>query len=193
MKYIYKVLLISLIILSSTIVNAQKYSFTEHSIPLVDDKVVFSVDFEKELSKAQLSRYVYFYLNHKLQPYRGEFYLVNQDTISCNIVDYLEISTSALYSFGVYIKYDIKFSFEDGVSNMTIDNIIYMAKTSFEEEERLNRDLRITKFTAKDIMIDKMYRSIFVRKRSDKITKATIDMINGIIDDLNLLFLEVEK
>lgn len=76
---------------------------------------------------------------------------------------------------------------------MTIDNIIYMAKTSFEEEERLNRDLRITKFTAKDIMIDKRYRSIFVRKSSDKITKASIDMINGIIDDLNLLFLEVEK
>ena len=192
MKNIYKVLLFSFV-LSSSIVNAQKISYIDKEIPLVDNKVVFSIDFNKDLSKTQFSRFVYYYLNHRMKPYKGGFYSVSKDSIKCNIVDFLEISTSALYSFGVYIEYDINFAFEDGKCNMTIDNIIYMGKTSYEEEERLNRDLRIVKLTGKEIMIDKKYRSIFIRNSSDKITEATINMINSIIDELNLLFIEVEN
>lgn len=61
MKYIYKVLLFSFV-LSTSIVNAQKISYIDKEIPLVDNKVVFSIDFNKDLSKTQFSRFVYYYL-----------------------------------------------------------------------------------------------------------------------------------
>jgi|SRR5690554_3658701 len=192
MKVLFKTLFLSLIMFASSKTFAQTQKFSQDSIPLIGDEVIFSADIESELSKKQLFRLTYYYINNKLEAYSGELKPVGEDSIICRVTDYLDISTSLLSTFAMYITYDLKFKFDGGLCSMTIDNIEYAEKGSFEAQEKSNRDLDIMKYSGKDIMIDKQFKSIFTRSGSERITEATINRFNSIVTDLNFLFEESE-
>lgn len=185
----YKILFISLVLIFSSVEYAQSQSFSKESIPLIEEEVVFEHNFDRDLTQTRYFRLVYSYLNNGLDPYEGQFISVSEDSVVCSVTDYLEISSTALSTFAMYIAYDISFYFDDGECNMIIDNIKFMEKSSYEAQEKTIRDLGIRKYSAKDIMIDEEYRSIFVRGGSEKITEATIDMFNNIVSELDYLLI----
>ncbi|NLZ94990.1 MAG: hypothetical protein GX921_04085 [Bacteroidales bacterium] len=176
------------ILISSSIGFAQTIQFSEDSIPVINDEVVFSVKFNHELNKEDFFIRTSFYLNDELEPHSGSFITNNKDSAICRITDYLDIESSFLITYAMYITYNIHLTYEDGYCNMTIKDITYMEKGDFETQEESQRQQDMERYSGKDIMIDENYTWLTKRKASKIITKATIERINEIIKDLDLAF-----
>ena len=63
-----------------------------------------------------------------------------------------------------------------------------MGKTDFENQQRSKRELNMTEYSGKDLMIDEKFTWLFKKNSSKKITEATIERFNQIITDLDSLF-----
>ena len=168
---------------------AQSIQFLKDSIPVVNDEVIFSIKFNYDLNKEEFKRKAYSYLNGKLDPYSGFFITNNEDSTTCRITDYLEISVSAISTFAVYITYNMNLTYEDGYCSMIIKDITYMEKQYYETQEKSARKLNMPEYSGKDIMIDEKLWWIMKKNSSKNITEATIERINGIIKDLDLIFI----
>ncbi|RNC64918.1 hypothetical protein D7D25_09925 [Proteiniphilum sp. X52] len=167
---------------------AQSVQFAKDSIPVVDGKVVFSVNFEYDLDKKEFMRRSTHYLNNKLDPYAGAFLINNKDSTVCKIIDYLEIDSNFFQVFGMYMTYSLRMRYDEGRCTMTIRDLTYMEKTYFETQEASERKLNMPEYSGKDIMIDKKYTNLMTRNASGKITEATVNRINDIVKNLELSF-----
>lgn len=176
------------IFFSSSIGFAQTHQFSKDSIPVVNEEVVFSTTFNHDLMKKVFYRRAYFYLNDKLNPHSGFFLTNNEDSTICTVTDYIDIESSAINTYAVYVTYDIHLTYEDGYCNMIIKDITYMGKTDFENQQRSKRKLNMTEYSGKDLMIDEKFTWLFKKNSSKKITEATIERFNQIITDLDSLF-----
>lgn len=158
--------------------------FRADSIPLVDGKVVFHVDFISDLDKKELQKEASFYLNDILNPYSGVFHASNEDHIVCRITDYINISSSLLQSFGMFMSYSLSLQYKEGGCTMVIWDLTYVEKKYHEAQEASQRRLNIPEYAGEDIMIDGKYTLMFVRKASERITEASVDRINEVIKGL---------
>lgn len=168
---------------------AQPVPFTKDSIPLVDGRVVFKVNFRFDLKKEEFHKKADIYLNEVLNPYSGIFRVNNQDLSVCQITDYVSIQNSLFQTFGMYMTYDLQLSYKNDSCNMVINRIRYVDKGSFEAHEddpRHNRNVR--EWSGKEIMVDKNYSLMFVKEVSERITEAALKRINDIIAGLDAVF-----
>jgi NADPH-dependent 7-cyano-7-deazaguanine reductase QueF-like protein len=170
--------------------HAQSEPFTTDSIPLVEEEVAFTYHFKGNLSKEEIHTRMLYYLDRELDPYYGAFLKNNSDSVVCQIIDYLEIESNLLHVFGMYMTYDMKFVFKEGLSELTISNIIFMEKSNFEKQESTSHEFYFREFTGKEIMIDKSYKQLFKRDTSDRITIAVLKRLNGIVSDLSSYFVD---
>lgn len=177
------------IFFSSSIGSAQSVQFSEDSIPVVNEEVVFSVTYEYELNKKEFFRRTYSYLNDKMDPYSGMFLKNNEDSTVCQITDYLEIASNPVSVFGMYMTYNLYMFYREGNCTMIIRDISYMEKGYFETQEKSQRKLNMPEYSGKDIMIDKKYSRLMMRNASEKITEATVERINEIIKNFDLTFM----
>jgi len=177
------------ILLFSSMGFAQPVQFSKDSIPAVDEEVVFVVQFDYELNKEEFFRRTYSYLNDQLNPYSGVFLINNEDSTVCLITDYLEILSNPIAVFGMYMTYNLHLTYKDGNCTMVFRNISFMEKGHFEAQEKSQRKLNMPEYSGKDIMIDKNYSRLMMRDASEKITEATVERINEIIKNLDLIFM----
>lgn len=170
--------------LSTATLSAQRGPFTSDSIPLVEDEVVFTYPIKGELSKEEIYTRIHYFLDRELDPHTGLFLKNNSDSLVCQVVDYIEVESSLLYVLGMYMTYDLKFVFNDGICNVTVSHISFMEKSHFEQQEKTSRDLNFSLFTGKDIMIDQSYKQLLRRDVSPRITESAIKRLNEIISGL---------
>ena len=176
------------IFLSTSIVFAQPVQLSTDSIPVVDDKVVFSVEFKYELNKEEFFGKSSYYLNNKLDPYSGAFTANSEDATTCIITDYLDVESNSINTYAMYVTYTLHLEYENGYCNITISDITYMDKGYFETQEKSQRKLKMPKFSGKDVMIDKNFTWLLKKNSSEKVTKASIDRFNEIIKNLDSVF-----
>ncbi|MDD2476557.1 MAG: hypothetical protein PHI32_11665 [Dysgonamonadaceae bacterium] len=186
--FIIKLCFLFIFFFSSMGFNAQTLQLSTNSIPVVNDEVVFSIKFDYELNKKDFNIRANSYLNDKLNPYSGFFLTNNEDSTTCRITDYLEIQSSAIITHAVYITYNMHLTYEDGYCNVIINDITYMKKGEFETQENSQRELNMTEYSGKDIMIDEKLTWLFKKNSSKMVTEATIERFNEIIHNLDLLF-----
>jgi hypothetical protein len=168
---------------------AQPVPFTADSIPVIGGKVVFSADFAVDLSKKELRKRAYDYLNNTMDPYAGAFQADNEDQTVCKITDYVPASGNFLQSFGMYMTYRLQLSYADGICQLLIRDISFMEKQYFEAQEQSARKLlRLPVHTAEEIMIDKSFSLLMIKDVSEKITEGSLKRINGIISGLHTAF-----
>jgi hypothetical protein len=189
-KTIFVTLYIFLLWLITATGYAQSEPFTTDSIPLVEDEVVFTYHFKGNLSKEEIHTRTHYYLDRELDPYSGAFLKNNSDSLVCQVIDYLEIESNMLHVLGMYMTYDVKFVFKEGLCELTFSNIIFMEKSNFEKQESTSHEFYFREFTGKEIMIDKSYRQLFRRGTSDRITIAVLKRLNEIVRDLNSYLLD---
>ena len=167
---------------------AQK-TFNADSIPVVDGKVVFRVEFETDLDKKEVQDRMIKYLNEFHEPYSGEFIINNNDFTVCRIVDYIDISSGFLNTFAMYMTYNLSFEYSDTLCVLVIQNIVFMEKEYFEIKEEAKtfrtRELDMPEYSAEDIMIDGNYKVLMIPKASKKVTEASVEKINSIIEEIN--------
>ena len=183
-----KLCFLFIFLFSSMGFNAQSLQLSTNSIPVVNDEVVFSIKFNNELDKKEFHIRANSYLNDKLNPYSGLFLTNNEDSTTCKITDYFEIQSNAIIIHAVYITYNLNLIYQDGYCNMTINNITYMKKGEFETQEKSQRELNMTEYSGKDIMIDENFTWLFKKNSSKMVTEKTIERFNEIIQNLELLF-----
>jgi len=186
--YRMKRLVIFLIVCFPFIGYTQPVQFTEASIPIVANQVVFKVEFKYNLTKEEFHKRAYSYLNSLLNPYSGHFIVDNKDSTVSRIIDYLDIDANMVQTFGMYMTYNLKLEYKNGLCTMFLRNIRYMEKQYFETQEKSQRKLDMPEYTGKDIMIDKNYSVLFKRKASEKVTEASLVRINEIIKNLDASF-----
>src|SRR5690606_31409292 len=166
----------------------QPIQFTKDSIPIVDGKVVFSVNFEYDLDKEEFHKRAFAYLNNTLDPYSGKFHLNNDDYTVSRITDYLVIDESFFQTLGMYMTYTLQLEYKDGSCMMVIRDITYMEKGYFEAQEASERKLNMPTYSGKDIMIDEKYALMLKKNTSEKITDESLKRINEIIKTLDVSF-----
>ena len=170
------------------IAYTQPVQFDKDSIPTVQGRVIFHVHFEFNLDEKEFHQKIYDYLIHKFSPYSGKFLTDKKDYISCEVSDYLGIANSPIQKFGMYMTYNLHFEWEDGLCNMSLLNISYMKKGAFEADVSKKRKRTLTRFSAKEIMINKNFHLMFIGNVSERITELSINRINEIINDLYASF-----
>lgn len=183
-----KLIFLFLIVFSSQ--TFAQMTFSPDSIPLVEGKVFFCVDFNTNLKKDTTRERIKRYLNESLDPYAGEFNIDNEDFTVCRITDYIDVNSGILNTFAMYMTYSLSFEYKDSLCVMTIQNISYMDKEYFEtkEERELtgSRVLNMPEYTAEDIMIHKKYKLVMVGNASKKITTSSVERINNIIKEIEI-------
>lgn len=168
---------------------SQPVLYSIDSIPIVNNEVLFTVDYELDLTKHEFHTRAFRYLNNELDPYTGVFLINNEDSIVCEITDYLLMGSNFAYVFAMYMTYTLKFKFVDGLARLSIGDITYIEKGYFEAQENSERELDIPEYSARDILIDKAYSTFTIRRASDKITEETIKRVNEIVKFLEFSFI----
>jgi hypothetical protein len=167
---------------------AQPAPFNEDSIPVVHGEVVFTVRFQSGLSQEEFHKIAYSYLTDELKPYSGTFLHDDDDHTICMVTDYLNIVKGVFQSFGMFMTYRLQLSYRNGVCNMVIKDIRYMEKSAFEAKKTARPKTTIPEWSGKEIMIDHKYHLLLIGNVPKRITRASLDRINGIIKDLDESF-----
>ncbi|HHU97173.1 MAG: hypothetical protein QM237_05640 [Bacteroidota bacterium] len=168
--------------------HARSLPFSTDSIPVVDEEVTFTYRFEADIDKKEYLTRTYFFIDRELDPYKGAFLKHAEDTVVCRVTDYLDIESSMLYLFGVYMTYDLVFVYRDASCDLSINNIQFMEKGYYERQQESPRNLNLTMFTGKDILVDKRYTQLFKRGASDKIAAAAVARLNDVVVKLEAYF-----
>jgi hypothetical protein len=176
------------VVFSPLIGVAQPVQFTRDSIPTANGKVEFNVNFKFNLDKNQFHKKAYAYLNDVLNPSVGTFRADNEDSTVCRITDYLSIDNGVFQKFGMYMTYNIRLVYRKGTCSLIIHNIEYMEKGSYEAIKDHQRDMKVMKWSGSDVLIERKYHLMFIRKASERITDATLNRINSIIKALYASF-----
>jgi hypothetical protein len=166
----------------------QLVQFTKDSIPLAGDKIIFRVEFKSHLSKEDIHKRAFSYLNNAMNPYSGGFTTDNTDYTLCRITDYINFSDNLFETFGMYMTYNLQLGYRDSSCTMLIRDITYMEKGYFETQEKSKRKLNMPEYSGKDIMIKKNYSLMLKKNASERITNSSLKRINEIIKGLDYSF-----
>lgn len=166
----------------------QTVAFSADSILLVGEDVVFSFHFENNISKEDARLKINTFLDRGMDPYSGTFLKNTDDSVVCRVVDYLEIESGMFHVFGMYMTYHIKFVFHDASCDLAISQITFMEKSYFERQEETPHQFYFREYTAKEIMVDKLYRLLLKRDASEKVTDAAINRFNMIVKNMGSHF-----
>lgn len=177
-----------ILLIATDRLSAQITPFRVDSIPVVDGKIVFQVEFVTDMEKADVRNEVSSYLNDVLKPHTGTIYANNDNHIRCRITDYINISASLLQSVGMYMTYDLSLQYKNGGWTMLIWDILYVEKQYYEAQEVSKRKLDIPQYSAEDIILGNQYKLILIKNASKRIAELSIERINGIVRDLDVLF-----
>ena len=165
--------------------------FMADSVPVNDGKVEFNVKIKTDLDKTEIRSRVIKYLNEGLSPYSGVFSLDSTDLTVCQITDYVKIMSNVVNVFAMYMTYSLSFEYQDNECNVKFSNIAFMEKEDFEykaiSEMSGEKRTKIPAFSAEEIMIEKNYKLLFYKKASERVTKSTVERINKIINELEIL------
>lgn len=166
--------------------------FSSDSIPVINGKVVFRVNFETNLRKNIERERIKSFFNTTLNPYQGNFIVESDSLMVCNVIDYININSNLLSTFAMYMTYNIALEYRDNSCTVLIRNIRFMEKEYFEKKEEAKayttRKLYMPEFTAEEIMIEGKYKLILINKASQKVTEASIKRINEIFNELEISF-----
>lgn len=170
--------------------------FSAESIPLEDGKVVFRVVFEDlNLEKDEVQLRVSHYLKNELKTVSKQIIMNNNEKIICRAIDLLDYKSGALYSYAVYMRYNLMFEYAENTCTMTFFNINFVDKNEYDKiQEQSRTDLQSSEagfvlYSAKDIMIDGKYKVLLVKDASGRVTKLALGKINEMIKDVEILFL----
>ncbi len=169
---------------------AQSLPFSNDSILVVGEEVTFTYRFDADIDKKEYLTRTYFFMDRELNPYKGAFLKNTEDTVVCRVIDYLDIESGVLHVFGMYMTYDIALVYRDASCDLSISNIQFMEKSYFERQQESPRNLNLTMFTGKDILVDKRYTQLFKRGASDKIAVAAVARLNDVVVKLEAYFSE---
>ncbi len=183
-----KTLILFLIISIPWAGYAQTVQFKKDSIPVVSGKVVFSVEFKFDLSKEELHKRAFSYLNGEMNPYFGEYRMNNDNYTLSRITDYIDFGNNVIQTFGMYMTYNLQLAYKDGSCIMVIRDITYMEKGYFDAQEESKRKLKMPEYPAVDIMVHKKYSLMLKKDASERITEASLKRINDIIKSLDASF-----
>ena len=167
---------------------AQSEPFVADSIPIVDNQVLFSYHIPTDMSVEDFYRKSQFFIARELKSHSGSYIENSEDLIVCRVIDYLDIESRFLSVFGMYMTYDLKLAYSNGGCDLTISNIYFMEKSDYESQREKKGRINLKQFPAKMILVDQSYHQLFVKKSSEKITHASINRLNTVVNSLEKLF-----
>ena len=174
------------ILLLPLIAGAQKVHLDKDSIPVVQGKVVFTVRFSADLSGKALHKRAASYINHALHPRSGKLLADNNSLTDCEVTDYIGVLSGLFQKFGMYMTYRLQLRYAQGGCTITIRDIYYTDKSYYESSADRQRRPDMKQYSAKDIMVDHRYSLAFVRNVSERMTEASLDRFNEILEGLHV-------
>ena len=165
----------------------QSALFQPDSIPLNDD-VVFEARFETHLSQDEINTRINQFISKILNPVAGKIVEKSPSHTVCEIVDYLTVGDNFFHSFGVYMIYQLELSAEHGLSNLKINDIHFLEKGYFEAYMNPSDTRALPLMPAREILVERKFRQMFVKDASLRVTESAIERINALTEELNHLF-----
>lgn len=174
--------------------------FSAGSLPMRNDKIFFQAELKNlNLSKEAIKEKIKLYLENDFKPYSGYLAVDDDDKIICRTIDYIEHNATAIYIYGVFMKYNLVFEFADNTCTITAMNMSFMERGDYLRQEQYKVDPPRFKtappvvYSAEDMMIDRKYKVFFDKSASAKVTRMVVDRINSIIKDIYISFLISEN
>jgi hypothetical protein len=177
----------------------------QDTIPTVKGKVTFTKNIKTNLQQKEIHDRIVSYVNEYLKPVEGYVAQDQPDKITCNVTDYVIVSSQMMHTFAMYMNYSLAFMFCDSVCITTITNITFMEKETFEKQKKWknnpngylnypkNDDPLLPIYSAEQIFIKNEYRLTFYRRASQRITAAATQRITEALDDINDALILPEK
>lgn len=160
------------------------YAQQDARIPIVNGKVVFSKTIPVLGNPETYNERLTEWLKDVLLKDKGT--IVSTDTsnklIVCQATDLLEIYKKDFHMFGIYMRYFIVINYsEENKYTVEIRNISYI-----EMDDIKKRPSEMPVLAGEKILIDRAYTTTFVRDSAEKITDATVDLVDEIMDDISI-------
>lgn len=170
------------------ILSGQPVTFEKDSIPVVDQIVTFNIDFEHQLTKEEFRNRVNLYINHKFRPVAGEIIENSINNTISEAIDYISIGDNFFQNYGLYMMYSMNFEYHEGLCHLTIHDISFLEKGYFDAYMDDSDKRTLPSLSAKEIMLDQELKLLFVKNVSERVTIATLERINEIINDVHKIF-----
>jgi len=174
--------------MSGTGVLAQTGGDTRDSIPMVNGEVVFEAVYEFDLTGEEFNAGINQFLSKQLNPVTGKIMENNPEHTSCRVVDYIGVGDNIFHSYGVYMIYQMNFTYQNGKCHLRIEDIRFLEKDYLNAYLDPTDNRKLPTYTAREIMVEHRLKQLFVRRVSERVTESSLARIYGIIGALNELF-----
>ncbi len=169
---------------------AAQGQFTADNLPMQGDEAVFSTEFKNlPLTAEDIHKRVTMYVSTRLNAHSGRMVLNNDTSLVCATVDSLVYKKQALAVYVVYMRYNLAFDYADGYCRMTLRDVDFMEKEDYEllvgqRRPDTRGSMTPTAYSAKEIMVDKAFKTLFVKDASGLITDCAIARINQVMAEV---------
>lgn len=187
-----KTKLLLLAILFPCILTAQG-KFSKDSIPVTDKGVEFRVEFKDlPISGEEIRKRVLMYLSTSFEAYSGRLLTDDSRMVVCDAVDSLLYKKQALAVYCMYMRYKLTFEYADGYCLVDFRDLDFMEREDYEVLTGQRRpdtrgSMSPVSYSAREIMVDKSYKTLFVKGASDLITECALSRINEVVDEIGKL------
>ncbi len=164
--------------------------FTADAVPVQDGQVVFSAEYKDlPITGEEIRKRVLMYLSTGFDATSGRVVMNDDKKVVCESVDSLLYKKQALAVYIMYMRYNLVFDYADGYCRVTFQDMNFMDKEDYDlltgqRQPDSRGSVRPAKYTAKEIMVDKSYKTLFLKDASGKITDAALIRINEIVGEV---------
>ena len=164
--------------------------FTADSIPMQDGQVRFSTEFnDLPLTADDIRKRVTMYVSTRLNAHDGRMVANNDTSLVCATVDSLVYKKQALAVYITYMRYNLAFDYANGYCRVTVRDLDFMDKEDYDmlvgqRQPGTRGSMTPTAYSAKEIMVDKAYKTLFVKDASALMTEAALTRINQVMAEV---------
>ncbi len=163
----------------------QEISYTKDSIPVRNNKVVFTKECNTQLNAGEIHEKINYWLNNS---FMNKSSVINaNDSLSglivCRTVDCLEIESQTLAIFSIYMKYVLAFEYKDNFCKITIKNIQYIEPEEVQKQIQ-TKVPEMESFSSEFVLVERKYKQLFKKNAVSKIAQCTRARVSHIFEDV---------
>lgn len=156
--------------------HAQKTPFK-----VINGKVIYADTIKTKLDKVQIGDRLRAMLTNQVYSEGGKLTDNNDSihTFSLRMTDFLAIERRPLSIFSIMMRYFLILEYKDNSCIATIANISYIEPDEYEKKVRL-KDNNFDLMPAEMVLLEKKYKSLFIKDASEKIILKTNQRVSEI-------------
>ncbi len=160
-----------------------QFELSAQNVPskVINGKIVFSDTIKTKLDKVQIGDRLRAILSNQDYSEGGKLTDNNDSihTFSLRMTDFLAIERRPLSIFSMMMRYFLILEYKDNCCIATIANISYIEPDEYEKKVRL-KDNNFDLMPAEMVLLEKKYKSLFIKDASEKIILKTNQRVNEI-------------